>query len=252
MMRPFYGVDAPGLVRGFLVVGVFLCLAATGLLHWEKAKVWAYWLAALIAVAAAYALGMFAYMLWGSLVAKIRGREAILDLIQWTGDEQVLDVGCGRGLLLVGAAHRLTTGKAVGIDLWLESDQSANRQDAPMENARLEGVADRVSVTTGDMRNLTFPDNSFDVVMSSWAVHNVELKSEREKVIAEIVRVLKPGGSVLLNDIVNREEYEQTFKRMGLADVRVVVPSKLSDGIAGLVSFGSFRPATVVGRVIAS
>ena len=192
---------------------------------------------------------MFTYMLWGSLVVKVRSRDAILDLISWTGHERVLDVGCGRGLLLIAAAERLTTGKAVGLDLWVQKDQSSNQQAATLENARLENVSDRVRVETGDMRQLPFADGSFDVVLSSWAVHNLELRQDREKVLVEMVRVLKPGGSILLNDIVNREEYEGQFKRLGLTDVRVVVTSRWSDLFSGAVSFGSFRPATLVGRL---
>jgi len=249
-----YGIDAPGLVRAFLFAGLALSVLAWALLHWfgSKAGVPRFlviWLAALLLIAAAYGLGMCAYMLWGSLVVKVRGRDAILGLITWTGSEQVLDVGCGRGLLLVGAAHRLTTGKAVGIDLWLQQDQSFNQQTAPLENARRERVADRVTVQTGDMRQLPFPGSTFDVVVSSWAVHNLDRKAHRDKALQEMLRVLKPGGSILLNDIVYRDEYRQELTRLGLADVRVVVPSKWSDAFAGAVSFGSFRPATVVARL---
>jgi SAM-dependent methyltransferase len=248
MYRARYGIDAPGLVLGFLFSGFILSVLGFGLRYWANFQAWASWLAVPILIASAYALGMCAYMLWGSLVVKVRGRDGILDLVQWMGHERVLDVGCGRGLLLVGAAHRLTTGKSIGVDLWLAQDQSSNRPNAPLENAGLEGVEDRVSVETADMRELPFPDASFDVVVSSWAVHNVEIKPDREKVLAEMVRVLKPGGTILLNDIVNRDEYEQAFKRLGLTDVRVVIASRWSDAISGFVSFGSFRPATVVGR----
>ncbi len=79
---------------------------------------------------------MICYMLWGSLVTKVKGREAILDLVPWSGDQQVLDVGCGRGLLLVGAAHRLTSGRAVGIDLWLARDQSGNEKPGALTNRK--------------------------------------------------------------------------------------------------------------------
>src|SRR5437660_1447109 len=80
--------------------------------------------------------------------------------------EAVLDVGCGRGLLLNAAARRLTTGKAVGVDLWQNADLSNNRPEATLENARLEGVADRVQVKDGDARQLPFADAVFDVVVS--------------------------------------------------------------------------------------
>lgn len=180
MVRGHYGVDAPDLLCGFLAVGAALGFVGFALLHWSGARTWAVRTAVALLLFAGYALFMCAYMLWGSLVIKVRGRDAILDLVPWTGHEQVLDVGCGRGLLLVGAAHRLTTGRAVGVDLWRQKDQSANRQAATLENARLEKVADRVHVETGDMRRLPFADESFDVVVSSWAVHNLEARPDRE------------------------------------------------------------------------
>jgi ubiquinone/menaquinone biosynthesis C-methylase UbiE len=248
MPRGHYGIDAPGLVRGFLTLGLAFAFASFAVHHWNGSTKWCPWIVGVLAVMASYALFMFAYMLWGSLVAKVRGRDDILSLIPWTGHEQILDVGCGRGLLLIGAARRLTTGKAIGVDLWIQKDQSSNQPRATLENARLEKVLDRVQVETGDMRQLPFLDSSFDVVVSSWAVHNLELKQDRDRALAEMVRVLKPGGSVLLNDIVNREEYEEQFNHLGLTDVRVVTASKWSDVFSSAVSFGSFRPATVLGR----
>ncbi len=248
MVQARYGIDAPNLVRGFLLAGIGSGAAGFGLLVWADLKPSAPWVVGLLLVVSAYALGMFGLMLRGSLVTKVRGRDNILDLINWTGRERVLDVGCGRGLLLVGAAHRLTTGHATGIDIWLQRDQSSNEMAAPLENAKVEGVADRVSVETGDMRKLPFSDGSFDVVVSSWAVHNLEREADRDRALAEMVRVLRPGGSILLNDIANRGEYEMELRRLGLRNVRVVVESRWRDITLSPVSFGSFRPATIVGH----
>ena len=140
---------------------------------------------------------MALWMLWSSKIGKVREREKLLDRIPWTGAERVLDVGCGRGLLLVGAARRLTTGRAVGIDIWQAEDLSGNRPEATLENARLEGVADRVEVQTADMRKIPFPDGSFDVVVSSQAIHNIYDSAGRAQAIGEIARVLAPGGRAL-------------------------------------------------------
>ncbi|MER3436097.1 MAG: hypothetical protein C4288_22700 [Leptolyngbya sp. ERB_1_1] len=69
---------------------------------------------------------MGSYMLLFSKFQKLKDREKLLDSIQWLGNELVLDVGCGRGLMLVGAAKRLTNGKSIGIDIWQQEDQSDN------------------------------------------------------------------------------------------------------------------------------
>ena len=163
-------------------------------------------------------------MIWASLFGKIRVRDPILRWHPWQGDEQVLDVGCGRGLYLVGAAKRLTTGKAVGIDLWQAYDLSGNNAEGTWANARAEGVEDRIEIMTGDMRKMPFPDASFDVILSSQAVHNVYQRAERDRALGEIVRVLKPGGSLYIIDHRNTGQYADYFRRAGLKTVRRRVP----------------------------
>jgi hypothetical protein len=77
-------------------------------------------------------------------------------------------LGCGRGAVLLLAAQHLTTGRAVGVDLWRRVDQSGNSPEATRRNALAEGVADRVELHTADMTALPFEDNSIDVVVSSF------------------------------------------------------------------------------------
>jgi arsenite methyltransferase len=187
-------------------------------------------------------------MYYESRIAKIADREKILNLVIWRGNEQVLDVGCGRGLMLIGAAKRLTSGRAIGIDLWLERDQSSNIANAPLENAKLEGVIDRVSVETADMRKLPFPDKSFDTVVSSWVLHNLEPKFDRVLALKEMLRVLRPTGSLLLTDIVYRDEYLAELKKMETTDVRLTIFSPLKDQIVRAVSCGSYGPSTILAK----
>src|SRR5262249_26783883 len=130
-------------------------------------------------------LAMAIWMIWSSRVGKIREREILLDRIKWRGDEQALDVGCGRGLMLIGMAKRLTTGKATGIDIWQTEALSGNDPKATLENARREGVSERVDVRTADMRELPFADETFDVIVSSWAVHNLYEAKDRDRAVGE-------------------------------------------------------------------
>ncbi len=187
---------------------------------------------------------MGSYMLYGSKIEKIRQREVYLDFIHWRGDEQVLDVGCGRGLMLVAAARRLTTGKATGIDIWEAKDQSSNTREAPLQNAKLEHVSDLVDVLTADMRKLPFADQSFDVVLSHWVVHNLEKESERTTALEEMARVLRPDGQIILADIEFREAYQARLADLGFANVKLVV-NPIKDMILSAVSFGSFRPFVI-------
>jgi SAM-dependent methyltransferase len=105
-------------------------------------------------------------MLWSRRIGKLSARDRLIDAIRW-GDETVLDVGCGRGLLLIAAAKRLLEGRAVRMDIWDASDQSGNSTEATLENARIEGVLGRVEVLDGDARRLPFADEIFDAVISS-------------------------------------------------------------------------------------
>jgi SAM-dependent methyltransferase len=254
MTQPDYGLDAPGVVRNLIIVaatGVGLSVtAALGL--WSGVAT-----LPLGPVRLRFPLGLmgawygpgFAFMaiwmIWSSKVGKIRERERLLARIPWTGREHVLDVGCGRGLMLVGAAKRLTTGKAVGIDLWQAQDLSGNRPEAMRANVEYEGVADRVDVITSDMRTLPFPDASFDVVVSRAAIHNLYSSTDREEAITEIARVLKPGGRALIDDIRHLDEYVSTFAAHGCADVQWI-SSALARLAIGLLTMGALRPAAIV------
>jgi arsenite methyltransferase len=155
-------------------------------------------------------------MLWSSLFGKFRARDSLLNAIPWRGDEQVLDVGCGHGLMLIGAAKRLTTGRATGIDIWQNVDQAKNSAEATRRNAEIEGVT--VEIRDGDARRIPYPDESFDVVVSSLVLHNIYDRRERKQALSEIARVLKPGGHAGIIDI--RHAYAPFFERNGFKIVR--------------------------------
>ncbi len=145
-------------------------------------------------------MGLFVRWRWG-----IRSslRRQILDSISWRGDERVLDVGCGSGLLLNGAARRLKSGKAIGIDIWAPASGGGNAE-LLWKNARLEGVADRIEFREADARKMPFEDEAFDVVVSSGAVHHITHNhTDFEQVMHEMVRVLRPGGQIVIWDVTH-------------------------------------------------
>jgi ubiquinone/menaquinone biosynthesis C-methylase UbiE len=135
-----------------------------------------------------------------TLRGKLRVWERELDQIGLKGDEQLLDLGCGRGAVLIEAARRLPTGRAVGADLWSGKDQSGNSPEATLANAAAAGVADRVEVHTADMTALPFADGSFDLVTSALAIHNIPSAEGRYRAVDEAMRVLRPGGQLLVAD----------------------------------------------------
>jgi SAM-dependent methyltransferase len=256
-VKPDYGIDAPTVVRNLLIAGTLTLAvavaAAIGLLPREA--VWRFGanvslrfpLMASTLPATAGLLGAGCFMYLGSRFGKIKERERLLGLISWRGDERVLDVGCGRGLVLVGAARRLTSGSAIGIDIWQAEDLSGNRPDVPLRNAELEGVRDRISVQTADMRRLPFEDGSFDVITSRAVIHNLYSSADRATAIREIARVLRPGGRALISDIRHIPEYEREFKKERCGDVRLI-DSKLVSALYAIVTMGSLRPNTMLVR----
>jgi arsenite methyltransferase len=146
--------------------------------------------------------------------------QEILDRLALGGSERVLDLGCGRGAVLTAVAARLTTGSVTGIDIWSRKDQSGNAKEATLRNAEVEGVRDRVQLDTGDMRSLPFADASFDVIVSSLAIHNISGATERAKAVTEAFRVLKPGGRLVIADIRSTARYAATLNRLGARDVQ--------------------------------
>jgi ubiquinone/menaquinone biosynthesis C-methylase UbiE len=242
--RPNYGLDAPAVVRNLLLVGAagLVALLTLFLRLWNPRSTAALLLFPIMSAGfTCGAIGL--YMIYYSRVGKARARERHLSRLPWRGDEQVLDIGCGRGLFLIGAAKRLTTGKATGIDLWQAEDLSGNSKEATLANAAAENVTDRVDVQTGDARALPFPDQSFDTIVSSVALHNIYDKTERRRAIGEIARVLKPAGRVLIVDIRHTEEYAAALRELGVPNARS--HRSLLSHFLTLFTFGSLRPGTV-------
>ncbi len=216
-----YGIDAPTVIYQQLVICVIL--VATYYLA-DQGYSWAQWYVGLwgvkwFAVGIAAPIVVALLMLWSSLVGKKIQRDRLLNAIAWRGDEQVLDVGCGRGLMLLGAAKRLTSGKAIGIDKWAAVDLTSNSKQATLANARLEGVADKVSVLDGDACSLPFADNSFDLVLSSFVVHNMSKQIDREQALREMLRVLKPGGYLVVQDFQHTAAHVVVLQAMGASHV---------------------------------
>jgi arsenite methyltransferase len=230
--RPDYGLDAGLLVFAMFIVGLAAALVGF-ILIWTSSR----------HLDSAYALQVFGFfclilavlLFVSSRFGKLRARDHILSRLKLRGDEAVLDVGCGHGLLLIGAAKQLPRGRAVGIDLWTR-DQYDNSREATLRNAVLEGVEPRINVHDGDMRKMPFDDGSFDAVVAHFAIHNVRSSEGRRETIREIVRTLKHGGQVAISDVNPFvESYAEELRKSEMVDVEV-----------SALSFWTFPPARTV------
>jgi arsenite methyltransferase len=208
--KPDYGIDAPGVIRNLLVIGLVL-LAVAPLLPVVTIgsaslilRPMAIWMGALCVL---QGLAMILY----AKVGKFRHRDRMLARVPWTGNDNVLDVGTGRGLLMIGAAKKLTTGKSGGIDIWSETDDPATRRKK-LYNVELEGVSSRVEVRSDDATAMKFRDNTFDMVVSNLGIHNIPSREGRNQACREIIRVLKPGGRAIISDFKNTADYLKEFQ----------------------------------------
>lgn len=219
--RGRYGVDGDyRLIPAPVVFGAYLVLCLT------VAILAARWLAGgktamgvvavvvvVILVAIAASIRRFSrrgkFEVWARLLMRLRLR----------GDERVIDLGCGRGAVLLAVAKLVPHGRAVGVDIW-RADQTGNSVAATRANADAEGVADRVELYTRDMTDLQFPDASFDLVVSSLAIHNLPGDRARLAAIDEAVRVLRPGGRVVIVDLGLTRRYATRLRQCGMTDVK--------------------------------
>jgi SAM-dependent methyltransferase len=218
-----YGLDAPRIVRSMFSRGAWTLAIALVLYVVNRSEYPgpALRMCGILALIGLLFLAVGAVMVWSSRVAKLGLRDRMLDSLALRGDERVLDVGCGRGLLAIGAAKRLKTGKVVGIDVWNPFDLSGNSSEAAKANAKIEGVADKVRIETGDAQKLVYPDNHYDVVISSLVLHNIPEQDGRAQAVREMIRVLKPGGKLAIFDIFRTGEYAEVLKASGAKDMEL-------------------------------
>jgi arsenite methyltransferase len=231
--KPDYGIDAPHVIRNLVLCGlavIILCsifrqvtIGSVTLLLFPGLLWSGGWIIA-------GGVMMYLYSKFG----KFRHRDRMLNQVKWTGNEQALDVGTGRGLLLIGAAKRLTTGKAVGIDIWNQEDLSGNNLQNLERNIEIEGVRDQAEIRNEDARKMSASNDTFDVIVSLACLHNIYNAPGRAQACNEIARVLKPGGTAVISDFRHMGEYLEAFKKAGL-DTRKTA-----------ITFDSFPPMRIL------
>lgn len=153
-------------------------------------------------------------MMRASRETRFTVRDRILDALDLKGEERVLDVGCGAGLMSIAAAKRLKSGRVTAVDFSGEADKAK-------ENAKLDGVAEKIRVDSSDNPKLVYPDNHFDAAVSVLALRESGDSEVRDQLLREMVRVLKPGGRLAIFDTVYVSDYAETLRAAGAQSVEL-------------------------------
>ncbi len=157
-------------------------------------------------------------------------------LIDLRSGEIVLDLGSGGGIDVLLSARRVgPTGKAYGLDMTEEMLALAR------ENQKQAGITN-VEFLKGEIENIPLPDNSVDVIISNCVIN---LSADKDRVLREAFRVLKPGGRFAVSDVVVRGSVPETVRKSMLLWVGCIAGAlEESEYIAKLQAAG-FEEATV-------
>ncbi len=153
-------------------------------------------------------------------------------LAQLNLGETVLDLGSGGGIDVLLSARRVgATGKAYGLDMTDEMLALAN------DNKRKSGI-ENVEFLKGEIESIPLPDNSVDVIISNCVIN---LSADKDKVLREAFRVLKPGGRFAVSDVVTRGEILPEIRQSVLAWVGCIAGALAEDEYRGKLAAAGFE-----------
>jgi ubiquinone/menaquinone biosynthesis C-methylase UbiE len=124
--------------------------------------------------------------------------ELVLTHLDWNGEGQALDIGCGNGALTIKLAQKCPKARVIGIDYWGKKWEYS--KSTCERNAKIEGVSERVTFQKASAVSLPFDDGHFDAVVSNFVFHEVSDAKDKREVIREALRVVKKEGSFAFQD----------------------------------------------------
>ena len=240
------------MIGGLLTLSAVLAALSFSMFHIAA-------LGILFSVAAAALLALLIWCAWirkqyafggGGMMERVH--QVVLSHLDFDGQGQLLEVGCGSGALSIRAALTWPDAQITGMDYW--GVAYGYGQAMCEKNAESEGVGFRCAFRHGDANKLDFPDESFDAVVSNYVYHNI-MGADQQALLLETLRVLKKGGVFALNDDMKPKMYGdmdafvQKLRDMGYEDVRLIDTATEVFGSrrrAGMMMLGDSR--MLVGR----
>lgn len=155
--------------------------------------------------------------------------------------ETVVDLGSGAGFDCFLAAHKVGEGgRVIGVDMTHEM------LDKARENAR-KGDYRNVEFRLGEIENMPVADNTADIIISNCVIN---LAPDKGKVFGEAFRVLKPGGRLMVSDIVLIEELPAAWKDSADAYVGCVAGAVLKDDYIGAIREAGFQDVKIIDETL--
>ena len=139
----------------------------------------------------------------GNMMAGVH--KHLVEHLEWNGEGTLLDIGCGAAALTVRCAKAFPKAQITAMDYWGAEWNYAKEQCE--KNARIEGVADRITFQKGDAAKLDFADETFDAAVSNFVFHEVHFAKDKRDVVREALRVVKKVALFLFRICFHRKRY---------------------------------------------
>jgi SAM-dependent methyltransferase len=133
----------------------------------------------------------------GDIQSKIVG--LVFEHLEWDGQGQAIDIGCGNAPLSIRLARKYPQADVTGVDYWGNNWDFAKQ--VCEQNASLEGVESRTTFQKASASALPFNDGAFDLAVSNLTFHEVSDTKDKREVLREALRVVKPGGKFVFQDL---------------------------------------------------